>query len=155
MIQSLKGEFHCISSDFYYHCSYHRKEPKLMTTKLHEDTNKGVHIKELTEKERMHTEEKEKLESECRALKSNNVTYLVCHNYCDLNYIIIRVALEEEHSKEICTLQEKISTLSVQLLQKNDIIKSLKGGFHCISSDFYYHCSYCRKRTKTDDNKIA
>ena len=55
------------------------KEPKLMTTKLHEDTNKGVLIKELTEKERMHTEEKEKLESECRALKSNNMTYLLCH----------------------------------------------------------------------------
>ena len=79
MIQSLKGEFHCIPVTFIIIVFITEKEPKLMTTKLHEDTNKGVHIKELTEKERMHTEEKEKLESECRALKSNNVTYLVCH----------------------------------------------------------------------------
>ena len=33
-------------------------------------------LKELTEIKSMHTE-KEQLESECRALKSNNMTYLV------------------------------------------------------------------------------
>ena len=45
----------------------------------------------------------------------------------DLNYNT--VALEEEHSKRICALQKE---LSIQLLEKDDIIQSLRGEFQFI-----------------------